>query len=385
MNQTALRNQLLPLEKIVLPPELSGYEGSNRSPQSECQVDAANDLAAIHCWLAEFDDSPETFRSYQRESERLLLWSIMQLNKPISSLNRSDFKLYELFLFDPQPRDLWCGPRTQRDDPLWKPFTGELSKNSRRQSLVIINSLLSYCVDAGYIKGNPLALIRRRNKKLQPDVQPANYINRYLDQQCWNYVKEYLSNLYTTKPQEQAYVHRLQLLFRLLYILALRISEVTTLKMNSFREYRGHWWCFVVGKGEKQAKIPVNNELLDAVCSYRQYLGLTPFPAPDDDSPLLRRMRGDSSISANMVHRLVKRVFNDVANHVEVEDALRAKTLRQASTHWIRHASISHQDDAGIGLKYLKQNARHSKIETTTIYQHADDELWHKEMSKHSF
>jgi len=59
--------------------------------------------------------------------------------------------------------------------------------------------------------------------------------------------------------------------------------------------------------------------------------------------------------------------------------------LRNASTHWFRHTAVTHGDDAGIGLKYLKRSARHEELETTAIYQHAEDALWHDEWQRHRF
>ena len=39
-------------------------------------IDAKNDAEAISAFLREFRDSPETLRSYAKETERLLLWCI---------------------------------------------------------------------------------------------------------------------------------------------------------------------------------------------------------------------------------------------------------------------------------------------------------------------
>jgi site-specific recombinase XerD len=85
------------------------------------------------------------------------------------------------------------------------------------------------------------------------------------------------------------------------------------------------------------------------------------------------------------VYRLVKSVVKGAADAWEPENPQKAAKLRRASTHWFRHTSITHQDDAGISLKYLNRNARHSKLETTAIYQHAEDDNWHDETQKHVY
>ena len=50
-----------------LSPDLDGSLGANRADCTSCQIAAKNDIEAIWVWLAEYRDSPHTFRSYQRE------------------------------------------------------------------------------------------------------------------------------------------------------------------------------------------------------------------------------------------------------------------------------------------------------------------------------
>jgi site-specific recombinase XerD len=49
----------------------------------------------------------------------------------------------------------------------------------------------------------------------------------------------------------------------------------------------------------------------------------------------------------------------------------------------MRHTSITHQADAGIELRYIKRHARHESVETTMLYQHAEEDQWHDAMSQH--
>ena len=366
----------------ALPEELDGSQGDNRLSQSHCQIQANNDWEAIQCWLAEFEDSPHTYRKYRIEAERLLLWSIKQQYKPISGLLREDFQAYQVFIGNPQPEAYWCGPRAPRHSPSWKPFQGPLSEASQRTSLIVINALMSYLVDAGYIRGNPLSLIRRRNKKLRPQAGEAPVQERFLDQETWDHLKAYIAALPQDTLREKEDYERIRFLFHFLYLLAPRVSEVASHAMNSFREYRGRWWWFVEGKGQKHAKVPVSDEMLDALMRYRHFLGLEDLPPENDTSPVLRSIKGTKGVSDNMVYRLVKKTVQGAADSVEQEVPVCARKLRKASTHWFRHTSVTHGDDSGIGLKYIQASARHDKIETTSIYQHADDHRWHDEWQR---
>src|SRR3990167_407381 len=105
----------MPLEHLKTPSELTGETGTNRAPSFITkQISANNDLQAIQSWLAEFDESPQTQRSYRKEAERLLLWSLIEKQRPLSSLTRDDLRHYQHFLSDPQPTDRWCGQRRPR-------------------------------------------------------------------------------------------------------------------------------------------------------------------------------------------------------------------------------------------------------------------------------
>ncbi|MEM1370297.1 MAG: site-specific integrase [Cyanobacteria bacterium P01_H01_bin.15] len=383
MDLTVLSDQPVSLDGLVgLPHMLDGSQGDNRVPQAHCQIQAENDWTAIQCWLAEFDDSPHTYRRYRIEAERLLLWSIKERRKPISGLMREDFQAYQAFLSNPQPANYWCGPKVPRHSPTWKPFQGPLRESSQRQALIVVNALLSYLVDAGYLRGNPLSLIRRRNKKLTLSSSEAIVPERYLDQETWDYLKDYIANLPQETIREIEHYERTRFLFHFLYLLAPRVSEIASHPMNSFREHRGRWWWFVEGKGKKRAKVPVSDEMLDALMRYRRFLGLDDLPGEDDTSPALCSIKGTKAVSSNMVYRIVKDVVVAAAESIEKAVPASARKLRRASTHWFRHTSVTHSDDSGIGLKYIQASARHDKIETTTIYQHADDHRWHDEWQR---
>jgi site-specific recombinase XerD len=382
---------LQPFESIQLPIHLDGSQGINRYEKKHCQIQANNDWQAIQCWLNEFYDSPQTLRNYRKEAERLLLWAINQRHKALSDLGREDFQHYQAFLSNPQPSLVWCGARADRTSPNWRPFKGPLSGSSQRQALIIINSLFSYLVDAGYLAGNPLSLIRRRNRKLKTQADQALSQQRYLDHKTWQLLKEQLlNNPVHLKASELTTKHinhyqRNRFLFHLLYLMAPRVSEICSHSMNSFRLYHGQWWWFVLGKGGKLAKVPVGDEMLGALMQYREHLGLTSLPKEDDNTPLIRSINGKKGISANMVYRQVRTVVKDSADKIRQEYPAQASILEKASTHWFRHTSVTHADDAGVELKYLTRSARHEKIETTAIYQHAEDDRWHQAWQKLKF
>jgi len=377
VSPTALRS----LERLSIPAELSGHEGSNRaSPGTIRQLAADNDLEAIVAWLGEFRDSPRTVRHYRKEAERLLLWSLLERGKALSSLNREDCMCYEDFLANPQPCERWCGPKVSRFSPDWRPFLGPLSPVSQRTALLVINSLFSYLVKAGYLAGNPLALLRRRGPKGSP---LSKRVERFLEHDQWQAVLETVESLPKGSPRQRQHHERTRFLVALLYLLGPRVSEIASHTMSSFQEIRGRWWWYVTGKGGKEARVPVNQDMMQALRRYRQSLGLADLPTPHETTPLVMSLKGTSAITDNMIYRIIKALVIETAARLDEANPHQAEKLRQASTHWFRHTSITHQADAGIGLNFLQRNARHAKLDTTGLYLHAEEGQWHDIMERH--
>lgn len=202
------------IDSVQLSPELDGRYGINRAIGNRPQITANTDADAIKVWLARYLDTKATFDSYRKEAERLLLWSALELGKPLSSLSHEDFLVYQRFLADPQPAKRWIMNKRKvaRDDPQWRPFAGPLSPTSQRQAIVILNGMFSWLVNAGYLAGNPLSLSRNRQRKAKPRV------TRFLDEELWKEVKLTIESMPRETNREREHYQRVRWLFSLLYI-----------------------------------------------------------------------------------------------------------------------------------------------------------------------
>jgi integrase len=374
------------------PPDCSGAQGSNRAPPDRLQIRAHDDREAIACFLGEYDRSPGTARIYQRECERLLLWSWLECGKPLSSLSRQDFEGYLNFLADPQPAACWCGPKAPRDSGQWRPFVGPLGETAVLTAVAAVNSLMAYLVDAGYLAGNPLGLIRQRRRKAAleplggagaaaPAVAPET-VERFLDPQMWAAVNRAVEQMPREDASDLDRYERLRFVCALLYLLAPRAGELESHRMNSFREERGLWWWHVTGKGGKQARVPVPDDMVQALTRYRRHLGLSAMPRRNDTSPLLVGLRGRAPISARRLNQLLKELFARAADLLPPEAAHKAEKLRLASAHWGRHTAITAKVDAGMQERYVQKDARHSDRRTTQRYVHEEERRWHEEAQK---
>lgn len=386
------RIPIRPLDAIVIPAEVDGHDGDNRAERARLQISAGTDADAIGCFLAEYDRSPGTLRVYQRECERLLLWSIVDCGKPLSSLNRQDFEGYLNFLADPQPASLWCGPKADRASDKWRPFVGRLSESAVLTAMAAINSLMRYLVDAGYLAGNPLGLIRQRRRKLAAEASgpiqsvvttdEAEKIERFLDEEMWQAVTRAIEQMPRSTPAQHDEYERARFIGAVLYMLAPRAGELESHRMNSFREERGRWWWHVVGKGGKKARVPVADDMLQALVRYRKHLGLSAVPRRSDATPLLVSLKDRSPITARRLNQILKRIFAQAADLLPPESEHKREKLRAASAHWGRHTGITAKLDSGIGERYVQKDARHSDARTTRRYIHEEEERWHDEAQK---
>jgi integrase/recombinase XerC len=360
---------------LGLPPALDGRNGTNRARGGHLQIAADTDVEAVRLWLAEYAGSPHTLRSYRKEAVRLLLWATRTLGKPLSSLTREDFLLYEQFLA--APTGDWADPGRPRRGRARRLFDGPLSERSRHQALGIVSGLLSYLVSAGYLAGNPLALRRRTGAA----ARRSRRVERYLDHALWDNVLASIEHWPRVTGREQQHYERSRWLIRLLYGTGLRVSETANAKAADFYQRRGNWWLHVVGKGGAEGEVPVSAALMADFARYRAFHGLAPTPSGNETAATVMSVAGDPCrhLTPAAVYLIVKEVFRRAADLLATTDPAGAATLRRASTHWLRHSAASHQADAGTDLRFIQKNMRHASIQTTGIYLHAEDDRRHTE------
>ena len=116
-------NAVAPLERVLIPIELNGEQGSNRSPES-CRIHATHDLEAINIWMSLKDDNAKTYQAYKKELERLQLLAVLKRGKAISSLNTDDCRAHIKFLKTLSTADKhWVTLQpANKSYGKWKPF-----------------------------------------------------------------------------------------------------------------------------------------------------------------------------------------------------------------------------------------------------------------------
>lgn len=400
-----MTQRIRPYAVTDVPDALDGSHGDNRAPVERLQVPLANDREAIGYFLEQYAASEGTHRLYARECERLALWALHVRGKAVSSLNVTDIEQYIEFLAQPAPAQDWCGPKAPRDSDAWRPFVGPIDVKARLAALSAVNSMLNYWVQAGYINGNPLGLFRQLKQKILSGAtsstpttgkkrrtpkaavvveEDARKVDRYLDDEMWQAAMDAVEDMATQESANaQGEYERARFVMAFLYLMAPRVGELETHAMNSFREEHGRWWWYVTGKGSKLGKVPVPDDMLQALVRYRRHLGLTAVPGPRDDSPLLRSIRHPGEpITARRLNQVLKDIFKAAAQRLPETSSHKAEKLLKASAHWGRHTSISAKVTAGVDHLHVQRDARHADFRTTQLYIHDADDARHDAAQK---
>jgi site-specific recombinase XerD len=415
---------IVPLERFILPPQLSGAEGTNR--RYGHIFAAKNDSEAIEAWLKSFNDkSVHTIRSYRTQAERFLLWIVMERGVALSSATQEDAVAYRDFLanlIDCEGRDdfldkeadlyikaanqevkwtwgwntsldQWVGKNNAaRRSREWRPFTGKLSSSSQKLSIVIINSMFEYLVEMKYLESNPF------NRVKPASSEPRLLIEHALSESQLDFVIHACDSL----PRNEAFF-RLKFLLVFAYKTGLRLSELASSQVAKLHAEKGEiniglkpsddsdgWEIAVVGKGNVFREVPLTTGVIELLQDYMaaRGFGTDPFVWPEG-TPLLATLmteelgawlhKGKKKWISGMplkpyqIYRILKTHFQRSAQ--EIDNPRDAAKLMHASTHWLRHTFATHTLNRG-GEEYILQKLLgHASANTTAQYTNPDKKL----------
>jgi integrase/recombinase XerC len=144
-----------------------------------------------------------------------------------------------------------------------------------------------------------------------------------------------------------------RLLLVILYYTGMRLSELIGLRENQVDD--GNRSIKVVGKGNKERVIPVNEVLIAAIREYRDKKRVE-LAAPDTEVLLVGRK--GKKLYPKYVYRAVRAYLAEVT------------TIEQKSPHVLRHTFATHLMNAGAELNSVKELLGHASLAATQVYTH---------------
>ncbi len=355
-----------------------------------------NDFTHTLSFLKSYNGSLGTFNSYRREAERLLQWCWQIKKVTLPELKRDDIEQYVRFCQSPpltwialhkMPRYLEKEGR-RVPNPGWRPFVVTVSKSARKRGdttsvsqfslsqgavqeiFAILSTLFNFLIAEEYLVSNPVALIRQKSKFVRK--RQLNAPIRRLSLTQWSAVLAAAESLAAENPEKH---ERTRFILSMLYGMYLRISELVASdrwipNMNDFaKDSNGFWWFTTVGKGNKERQVAVSEAMLESLVRWRLSLGLTALPTPDDNSPLIPKLRGTGPMSDTApIRRLVQVCFDLAAAQLRRDHQIdEAEHLGAATVHWLRHTGIS-EDVKMRPREHVRDDAGHSSSATTDRY-----------------
>ncbi|CAG2138074.1 Tyrosine recombinase XerC [compost metagenome] len=366
------RGVIVPWEQLCLPHEVDGSSGTFRAPRQTCTLNADNDYAAVQAWLA-LHESPGTQRAYRKEAERLILWAIVERERPLSSLTTEDAIAYRSFLRRPTPHKRWVGPSRPRTSPEWRPFAQGLSPRSTAYALSVLGAMYRWLIQQRYVLANPFAGIKVRGSGR---AAPLDTSHAFTEGE-WMLLRTLANGLEWSYGWDAVAAQRLRFVLDFGYATGLRASELVGATLGGIEiDPHGDHWLNLIGKGAKAGKVALPPLARIALDRYLGERGLPVTPARwDPHTPLIGGLGQEpaNGITGTRLWGVLRRFFTQAADLIQADHPAAAEKLRQASPHWMRHTHATHALARGAELTTVRDNLRHASISTTSIYLHGDE------------
>ncbi|WDR04694.1 site-specific tyrosine recombinase XerD [Devosia rhodophyticola] len=154
-------------------------------------------------------------------------------------------------------------------------------------------------------------------------------------------------------PAKKTSALRLYVLLELVYATGMRVTELVGLKRSAVM--RDASYLTIIGKGNKERIVPVNDRTRDAVRAWLTTLkpGTMLFPA--------------AGVGGHLSRQVFARDLKALAGRAGISSA-------RVAPHVLRHAFASHLLAGGADLRVVQLLLGHADISTTQIYTHVLDE-----------
>ena len=218
-------------------------------------------------------------------------------------------------------------------------YSAGLSARSVARYLSSIRGLYRYLLDEGRLEEDPTAHLESPGQwKTLPKYLTLQEVDQLLD---------------APDPKTPLGSRNMAML-QLLYATGLRVSELISVRLADLNTEMG--FVRTEGKGDKTRLVPVGQQALDAIESYK--LTFRKKILKQASSEFLFVTSRGSSMSRQAFWKLVRRY------------RLTAGIAKRISPHMLRHSFATHLLERGADLRSLQLMLGHADISTTQIYTH---------------
>ena len=159
--------------------------------------------------------------------------------------------------------------------------------------------------------------------------------------------------------------------------LGMRCSEMINARASwiSARNIEGSNVMFitVIGKGDKERRLPLSNEQVQMISNYLEMRDLPPLgDETGSNSLLLASMRkskknAEGGVTRSGLYVILSNFLGNVADSIKKERPLDAAKLRTSSTHWLRHTFAVTSLEV-MPVNVVQTALGHASVGTTSRY-----------------
>jgi integrase/recombinase XerC len=213
-------------------------------------------------------------------------------------------------------------------------------KSTIARKLSAIRSFFKFLVKHGMLQTDPsTAVLTPKQPKPIPTYLAVDDMFRLLD----------------AIETDTLFGKRNRALFETMYSAGLRVSELSG--MNVFDLDVAGRIVRVVGKGNKERRVPIGRQALEQVSTYRRQLQEEAGIPMKEDGPLFLN-KYQTRLSTRSIARILDKMARQCGLPVSV------------SPHALRHSFATHMLDAGADLKVVQELLGHKSLSTTQRYTH---------------
>jgi integrase/recombinase XerC len=214
------------------------------------------------------------------------------------------------------------------------------SKATIARKLSAIRSFFKYLVKHGFVQNSPAEQVMTpKQSRHIPVYLSVDEMLRMLDGIS-------VDTLLGTRDRA---------MFETIYSSGLRVSELAGMNVPDV-DFDGGV-IRVVGKGNKERRVPIGRHALDAIGAYRKRLARETEIELDPAGPLFLNKFGK-----RLTTRSMARILEKIARQCGIAVPI--------SPHALRHSFATHMLDAGADLKVVQELLGHESLATTQKYTH---------------
>ncbi len=217
-----------------------------------------------------------------------------------------------------------------------------VSEKSLARKLSTLRTFYDFMVKKSYLAVSPMDSIEGpKIGKYLPDVLTISEVDKLLDFEPDNH-----------------FSFRNRCILELLYSTGLRISELTSLKLENVSLEES--LVKVMGKGSKERIVPLNDIATEYMSKYIKEV--RPCMLKKEQTDYIFLNNHGKVLTRQAVFKMIKKRAEDI------------KLGKEISPHTLRHSFATHLLQNGADIRFIQELLGHSDVSTTEIYTHIANE-----------